>query len=90
VLPSCTGARYSIFFGVLFADVAQGPGTARCWRPLARLAILANCEVSSVSNSAVFKLRDRRSSGLDERDVFLQGSRAMFAQLHILAGLDAE
>src|ERR1035437_5237540 len=52
------------------------------------LPILTNCGVSSFSNSALFKLRERRFS-LRIRVIFSCSEREM-TQLHILTRLDAE
>src|ERR1035437_193197 len=52
------------------------------------LPILTNCGVSSFSNSALFKLRERRFS-VRIRVIFSCSEREM-TQLHILTRLDAE
>src|ERR1019366_3916314 len=53
------------------------------------LPILTNCGVSSFSNSALFKLRERRFS-VRIRVIFSCSEREMFTQFHILTRLDAE
>jgi hypothetical protein len=50
--------------------------------------MLANCEVSSASNSAV-QIARQAVLRLDQRNLFFQAAGDA-AQLHVLAGLDAE
>src|SRR5947208_6752096 len=63
VLPSCTGARYSIFWAYsLRMSLRSRHSTVLA--PTLSLAIFASCGVSSASSSTARKLRERRSSVL--------------------------